>query len=90
MLENTKRLIKSTNLKMIKTQLFIIVSIFLMIITGCSSPTTPGMENSYSIIYHANGADSGTVPDIQQKEAGSIIELSENSGNLVKSDYLFL
>lgn len=96
MLENTQVFFISLTRHLQKNYFYILVLTVIIIFAGCSSPTTPTIptdsdsQSSFSIIYHANGADSGTVPGTQQKEEGLSIDLADNTGNLAKSDYLFL
>jgi uncharacterized repeat protein (TIGR02543 family) len=44
---------------------------------------------TYTVSYAANGADSGTAPGNQTKTHGVTLTLASNSGNLVKSGYIF-
>jgi hypothetical protein len=67
----------------------ILVLIFfpLFLFDGCNI-----VENTsiYKVRYHANGADSGTVP-VDNTEYGSnqYATVCDNSGNLIKNNYLF-
>ena len=45
--------------------------------------------NTYTITYNANGATSGTSPADQEKIPGKDMSLASNSGNLVKTDFIF-
>lgn len=53
--------------------------------TGSGSASS----STYSIIYDANGADSGTVPTSQTKLAGKSVSLAKNSGSLTKEHHTF-
>jgi len=44
----------------------------------------------YPVSYHANGADSGNVPDEQQKTSGESLTLSDNIGKLMKTGKVFV
>ncbi len=45
---------------------------------------------TYTVTYHANGADSGTVPDAQTKTHGEALTLATNSGNLALTGHTFV
>jgi uncharacterized repeat protein (TIGR02543 family) len=45
--------------------------------------------SAQSVVYSANGADSGTVPDTQTKTRGSALTLAANPGNLTRAGYIF-
>lgn len=45
---------------------------------------------TYSVTYHSNGADGGTVPvDTALYEFGQLVTVLGNTGGLVKTDFLF-
>ncbi|AHN21208.1 hydrolase Nlp/P60 [Lysinibacillus varians] len=51
-----------------------------------TKPNTP----TYTVIYHANGATSGTVPqDSTQYEENKTVTVQGNSGQLVRTGYTF-
>ncbi|MDH7483524.1 MAG: InlB B-repeat-containing protein [Spirochaetales bacterium] len=46
--------------------------------------------NYYTVIYDANGADSGTVPtDSNRYRQGAVVMVQSNNGNLAKTGYSF-
>jgi len=42
-----------------------------------------------TLIYDANGADSGTAPVKQEKQLGQVVAISDNSGTLARTGYIF-
>ncbi|MBN1647868.1 MAG: InlB B-repeat-containing protein [Spirochaetales bacterium] len=56
-------------------------------VSGTRTATSDLVE--YSIIYDANGADSGIVPAMAIIEYGADAVISANTGNLGRSGYLF-
>ncbi len=44
---------------------------------------------AYTVSYHANGADSGTVPADHDKIEGVTLTLATNSGGLTRTNYTF-
>jgi autotransporter-associated beta strand protein len=44
---------------------------------------------TYIVSYDANGAESGTAPDMQTKLDGVDLTLATNSGNLAKTNFMF-
>jgi uncharacterized repeat protein (TIGR02543 family) len=57
------------------------------VVSVTAGPEEP--EVYYTVIYHANGATSGTVPDEQTKDNDSELTLATNSGNLSRSGFTF-
>lgn len=55
------------------------------------SETNGGTDEpeTYTVSYHANGADSGTVPDAQTKTEGVDLTLAGNTGNLARTGYSY-
>lgn len=45
--------------------------------------------DTYSVIYHNNGAEEGTEPSTQEKIHDVVLNLSTNTGNLVRTGYIF-
>ena len=46
-------------------------------------------DDSFTIGYNANGAESGTAPRVQTGTNGSSLSISANTGSLAKNGYLF-
>ena len=46
-------------------------------------------NNSFSIGYNANGAESGTAPSVQNGNGKEVLSVSANTGSLAKAGYLF-
>lgn len=46
-------------------------------------------DNSFSIGYNANGAESGTAPSAQNGNGKEVLSVSANTGSLSKAGYLF-
>ena len=46
-------------------------------------------DNSFSIGYNANGAESGTAPSAQNGNGKEVLSISANTGSLAKAGYLF-
>lgn len=46
-------------------------------------------DNSFSIGYNANGAESGTAPSAQNGNGKEVLSVSANTGSLAKAGYLF-
>jgi uncharacterized repeat protein (TIGR02543 family) len=62
---------------------------FTAILFGCNQPTGGGDNNTYTVTYDANGADSGSAPSDQTKSEGTDLTLADNSGNLARDGYTF-
>lgn len=45
--------------------------------------------NTYSVVYDTNGAEAGTEPSTQEKIHNVVLNLSTNTGNLVRTGYIF-
>ena len=48
------------------------------------------IPQTYTVIYNANGATGGVVPDSQNKTYGVDLVLATNSGNLLKTGSIFM
>ena len=57
--------------------------------TGSSPVISNAANNSYTVTYNANGANSGTAPGSQTKTHGATLTLATNSGNLARTGYTF-
>ena len=55
----------------------------------CEVTVTEEPATTYTVIYHANGATSGTAPDAQTKVKDEDLKLATNTGNLEKTGYSF-
>ncbi|MHC1692460.1 MAG: BspA family leucine-rich repeat surface protein [Sphaerochaetaceae bacterium] len=58
-------------------------------ITGDRTLYAMWASNTYQVTYDANGATGGTPPSGQDKIHDVILTLTSNSGNLVRTDFIF-
>ena len=63
---------------------FLIFTLIMM--AGCIDPTS---NDSFTLSYNANGADSGSVPCNASVAEGNSVTIAGNEGKLVKSGYPF-
>lgn len=54
---------------------------------GASTPVTTGQ--TYTIVYNANGATSGAVPDNQTAAFGALVTTRGNTRTLARTNYVF-
>ena len=70
----------------------IVVVGLIAVLSGC--PNLFGGQNgndeeSFTVTYDANGAESGTAPEAQTKSEGVDVTLAGNTGNLARTGYTF-
>ena len=71
------------------TLLIILISAIIFSCGGGGGTSNAMEDNSFSISYNANGAESGTVPATQSGKGSQKVSISGNTGNLAKNGYLF-
>ena len=76
-----------------KRFLYALFAILISVLISCGGGGG-GVDNaieddSFTIGYNANGAESGTAPRVQTGTNGSSLLISANTGNLAKNGYLF-
>lgn len=70
--------------------LIALISTFIFACGGGGGGADSAMEdNSFTISYNANGAESGTPPVEQKGKGSSPLIISDNIGGMTKSGYLF-
>lgn len=68
-----------------------LLCILLMLFMSCQETYSPGPE-TVNTIYHANGADNGSIPIINNTgfQSGATFTILGNEGNLTRNGYTFL
>ena len=75
--------------KFLREALILSAALLLVLsFAGCGGGGGGGAD-SFTISYDKNGAESGTVPASQHGDESSSLAISDNTGNLAKSGYLF-
>lgn len=77
-------------LPLIRIVVFISFSVLFLYILSCDNGSSHSAENeTFSISYNANGAESGGVPAKQKGDIQSAQSIQANVGNLAKNGYVF-
>ena len=72
--------------------LFVIVSVVCILLFSCGGGgggVDEAIDETFTVSYDANGAESGAVPAAQKGSEKSPIIISDNTGNLHKNGYVF-
>ena len=75
--------------KILQTVLLLAAALAMVLsFAGCGGGGGGGSDDSFTISYNANGAESGSAPKAQTG-SGSELTIQGNTGNMAKGGYLF-